>query len=160
MGLVDLKHVESFWTRDWTHVLLTGRRILIHDITREVCGSSWSPVSRWRVMLRLFGLRRWCLHRWAQSQKEHNRKGVHWGQQSSWGNLPKHGAQNKESDIEVDFRPQPLTNKSWQRELNGGTSKRSNSKIISKAGERVFFCVCVCHGGGSGGSVSSSVKWV
>ena len=35
MGLVALWHVESSWTRDWTHVPCIGRRILNHCTTRE-----------------------------------------------------------------------------------------------------------------------------
>ena len=35
-GLVALWHVESFQTRDGTHVSCIGRRTLIHSITREV----------------------------------------------------------------------------------------------------------------------------
>ena len=30
------QHVESPWTRDWTHVLCTGRQILNHWTTKEV----------------------------------------------------------------------------------------------------------------------------
>ena len=36
MHLVTLRHVESSWTRDQTHVPCIGRRILIHCTTREV----------------------------------------------------------------------------------------------------------------------------
>ena len=36
MGLVALWHVGSFWTRDQSLVLCTGRRIPIHCATREV----------------------------------------------------------------------------------------------------------------------------
>ena len=36
MGLVVLGHVESFWTRDSTHVPCTGRQISICCFTREV----------------------------------------------------------------------------------------------------------------------------
>ena len=35
-GLVALQHVKSSWTRDRTHVLYIGRRILIHCTTWEV----------------------------------------------------------------------------------------------------------------------------
>jgi len=35
-SLVAPQHVESSWTRDQTHVLCIGRRILNHWITREV----------------------------------------------------------------------------------------------------------------------------
>ena len=36
MHLVALRHVESSWTRDQTHVPCIGRQILIHCTTREV----------------------------------------------------------------------------------------------------------------------------
>ena len=36
MGLVAPWHVESSWTRDWTHASCIGRQILIHWATREV----------------------------------------------------------------------------------------------------------------------------
>ena len=36
VGLVAPRHVESSWTRDQTHVLCTGWRILILCATREV----------------------------------------------------------------------------------------------------------------------------
>ena len=36
MGLVDLQHVGSSCTRDWTHVPWIGRQILYHWTTREV----------------------------------------------------------------------------------------------------------------------------
>ena len=35
-GLSCSLHVESSWTRDWTHVPCIGRRILIHCTSREV----------------------------------------------------------------------------------------------------------------------------
>jgi len=40
-GLVALQHVESSWTRDWTHVLYIGWQIPVHGTTREFsCVSS------------------------------------------------------------------------------------------------------------------------
>ena len=35
VGLTPRRHVGSSWTRDWTHVFCTGRRILNHWATRE-----------------------------------------------------------------------------------------------------------------------------
>ena len=35
-GLVALQHVESSWTRDWTHFPCAGRQVLNHWTTREV----------------------------------------------------------------------------------------------------------------------------
>ena len=35
-SLVAPRHAGSSWTRDWTHVSLTGKRILYHWTTREV----------------------------------------------------------------------------------------------------------------------------
>ena len=40
-GLLALRHVESSWTRDRTHVPCTGRQILNHWITRQVPGTSF-----------------------------------------------------------------------------------------------------------------------
>ena len=34
MGLVFLRHVESFWTRDQTYVPCTGSQILVHCATK------------------------------------------------------------------------------------------------------------------------------
>ena len=36
MRLIALRHVESSWTGDRTHVPCIGRQILIHRATREV----------------------------------------------------------------------------------------------------------------------------
>ena len=36
MGLVFLRHVESFWTRDQTYVSCIGRQILNHSTTRKI----------------------------------------------------------------------------------------------------------------------------
>ena len=36
MDLVALRHVVSFWTKDWTHVPYIGRQIPIHITSREV----------------------------------------------------------------------------------------------------------------------------
>ena len=42
MGLVVLRHVESFWTRDQTHVLCIDRQIINHWTTWEVQDYSYT----------------------------------------------------------------------------------------------------------------------
>ena len=42
MGLVVPRHVESFWTRDQTHVLCIDRQIINHWTTWEVQNYSYT----------------------------------------------------------------------------------------------------------------------
>ena len=42
MGLVVPRHVESFWTRDQTHVLCIDRQIINHWTTWEVQDYSYT----------------------------------------------------------------------------------------------------------------------
>ena len=56
-GLVAPLHVGSSWTRDWTHVSCTGRRILYHWATREALSlitfSFWFKVTDMQLFLSL-----------------------------------------------------------------------------------------------------------
>ena len=53
-GSVALQHVESFWTRDWTHVPCIGRLILIHCTPREVPRLCLNKLSRWCLSMGKF----------------------------------------------------------------------------------------------------------
>ena len=61
-GLVALQHVETSWTRDWTHVPCIGRRILIHFTTREVLSHYFFSPSLllWLHSIHCFSL--WCTY--------------------------------------------------------------------------------------------------
>ena len=48
-GLAALSHVQSSWTRDWTHVPCIGREILIPCATREV-PTGHSNYSTWHTL--------------------------------------------------------------------------------------------------------------
>ena len=53
-ALVAPQHVESSWTRDRTHVLCTGRWILIHCATRESYYTWYLKLCEWILLQGIF----------------------------------------------------------------------------------------------------------
>ena len=68
MALAALQHVESFWTRDLTHIPYIGRWILNHWTTREVCNVDQSLLNV-TILLPFYVLVFWPQDMWDLSSQ-------------------------------------------------------------------------------------------
>ena len=68
MALAALQHVESFWTRDLTHIPYIGRWILNHWTTGEVCNVDQSLLNV-TILLPFYVLVFWPQDMWDLSSQ-------------------------------------------------------------------------------------------